>query len=173
MGIFSKQRDQRILNQTLFLDTKENRTIKMLASASLLGGLLKIISCWMTCSHTSYAITLVHTTELVPRPGGKIHMILDTIGHGLAFALLSSWVAGAYFTWHAAKYFWRPVQVPPKLAYIIDVLEMIVWQMICYSFKDLNMLLCAALVYCSFWSYRLFYKGNSVHGLRNAKGGDY
>jgi len=134
---------------------------------------LTAISCWMTCSHTSYAFTLVHTTELVPRPGGKIHMILDTVGHGLTFALFFNWVAGAYFTWHAAKYFWRPVQIPHTMAYIIDIFEMFTWQAICYSMGSLKMFLIALFLYSSFWSYRLFIKGNTVETLRNAKGGDY
>eukprot|EP00091_Calanus_sinicus_P018760 TRINITY_DN4396_c0_g1_i2.p2 TRINITY_DN4396_c0_g1~~TRINITY_DN4396_c0_g1_i2.p2 ORF type:complete len:153 (-),score=37.39 TRINITY_DN4396_c0_g1_i2:104-562(-) len=135
--------------------------------------LLKTISCWMTCTHTSYTFLLVHTTELVPSPGGKIHMVLDTVGHGVAFFFFKNWVTGLYFIWHANKYFWRPVKIPPTLAYIVDVGEMFVWQTLCYSFGDLKLFLSALIVYASFWCFRLFYKGKTVDMLRNANGGDY
>ena len=72
---------------------------------------LHALICWMTCTHTSYSITLVHTVELVPSPLGKVHMILDTLGHGAGFILLDDKVAGAIFVWHAVKYFWKSFKV--------------------------------------------------------------
>merc|ERR1719483_1469899 len=83
--------------------------------AGLVWTALHIVSCWMTCSHTSYAITLVHTTELVPSPFGKVHMVLDTLGHGVCFLLFRNWAAGIYFAWHASEYFWRPIRVGTSL----------------------------------------------------------
>merc|ERR1719431_1637799 len=115
----------------------------------------------MTCSHTSYTFTLVHTTDLVPWPWG----------HALAFHLFNNMLSGAYFAWHASKYFWRPVEIPPLLAYIIDVGEMFLWQAICYSFGNIKMFLAALFLYGSLLSYRLFYKNLSIEELRNAKGG--
>merc|ERR1719431_1432615 len=117
----------------------------------------------MTCSHTSYTFTLVHTTDLVPWPWG----------HALAFLLFNNMLSGVYFAWHASKYFWRPVEIPPLVAYIIDVGEMFLWQAICYSFGNIKMFLAAFFLYGSLLSYRLFYKNLSIELLRNAKGGDY
>ena len=72
---------------------------------------LHSLICWMTCSHTGYSITMVWVIDLVPSPLGKLHMLLDTLGHGICFLLLNSWVSGVFFAWHAVKYFWSAFKV--------------------------------------------------------------
>ena len=72
---------------------------------------LEALISWMACSHTGYAITLVWVIDLVPSPLGKVHMWLDTLGHGACFLLLHYYACGVFFIWHSIKYFSRSIKV--------------------------------------------------------------
>merc|ERR1712215_305884 len=143
--------------------------------ATIQQSLLAGICCWMAVAHTSYAITLVWALNLLPPPLGKVHMVLDALGHGLCFLLLGNWLTGLYCVWHVCKYKWKLVGhiFPISVAYVIDVLEMLLWLVLSFNSASLWMFIFISILFCSFWYYRLFYEGKTLAMLRGENNGKY
>ena len=58
----------------------------------------------LSCSHTGYTLTLVWTVDLLPARLGRLHILLDILGHALAAILLPSLLAALAAAWHVAKF---------------------------------------------------------------------
>ena len=107
----------------------------MPALHSLMFNTLQAISCWQTCTHTSYTISMVPAPELLPSPGGKIHMI-HLVMVLPSFSSITGWLASTLSGMlentsvkvYEVRFFIYLNLYPPRLAYLVDVAEMLVWQ---------------------------------------------